>query len=118
MYNLLRVLLGISVVKHSVTLGNINKPLKALVQLDSLTCCPEAEASLTEAAFYGLSAGGETVAFLLTFVLPVLLTVSRERWKSRAPYSGAPEGRSCPGEGEPGRCYTTDVPIFDLKNVC
>ena len=63
MYNLLWVLLGISVVKHSVTFGNINKPLKALVQLDSLTCCPEAEASLTEEAFFGLSGGGENHCF-------------------------------------------------------
>lgn len=76
MYNLLWVLLEISIVKHSVTFGNINKPLKALVQLDSLTCCPEAEASLTEEAFYGLSGDGENHCFLLTFVLPVLLTVS------------------------------------------
>lgn len=63
MYNLLWVLLGISIVKHSVTFGNINKPLKALVQLDSLTCCPEAEASLTEEAFYGLSGDGENHCF-------------------------------------------------------
>lgn len=59
MYNLLLVLLGIADVKHSLTFGNINKPLKVLVQLDSLTCCPEVELSLSEEAFYGVSGGGE-----------------------------------------------------------
>lgn len=50
MYNLLLVLLGIADVKCSMTFGNINKPLKILVQLDFLPCCPEVELSLTEEA--------------------------------------------------------------------
>lgn len=74
-YKLFLVLLGIADVKHSVTFGNINKPLKVHVQLDSLTCCPEVEASLTWEAFYGLSSSGKTIVFLLTFVLPVSLAV-------------------------------------------
>lgn len=75
MYKLFLVLLGIANVKHSVTFGNINKPLKVHVQLDSLTCCPEVEASLTWEAFYGLNSSGKTIVFLLTFVLPVSLAV-------------------------------------------
>lgn len=59
MYNLLLALLGIADIKHSMTFGNINKPLKVLVQLDSLTCCPEVELSLSDKAFYSLSGGGE-----------------------------------------------------------
>lgn len=46
MHDLLLVLLGIANVKRSMTFGNINKPLKVLVQLHSLTCCPEVELSL------------------------------------------------------------------------
>jgi hypothetical protein len=41
-----------------MTFRNINEPLKVLVELDSLTCCPEVELSLTEEAFCGLSGGG------------------------------------------------------------
>lgn len=52
------LLLEIADVKCFMTFGNINKPLKVLVHLDSLTCCPEVELSLTEEAFYGLSGGG------------------------------------------------------------
>lgn len=78
MCNLLLVLLGLADVKCSVTFGNINKPLKVLVQLDSLTCCPEVELSLTEKAFYGFSVGGEAIVFLLIFVLPVSLTILRK----------------------------------------
>lgn len=52
------LLLGIADVKCFMTFGNINKPLKVLVHLDSLTCCPEVEPSLTEEALYGLSGGG------------------------------------------------------------
>lgn len=63
MYNLLLVLLGIADVKHSMTFGNINKPLKALVQLDSLTCCPEVELSLSNKALYSLSGGGNNHCF-------------------------------------------------------
>lgn len=117
MYNLLWVLLGISVVKHSVTFGNINKPLKALVQLDSLTCCPEAEASLTGGSFWFKWWWGKPL-FLSHLVLPVLRTVSL----------GAVEEQGTPilelrrgfhalekeREGEPVRVLYCCV-IFDFK---
>lgn len=115
MYNLLLVLLGIADVKRSMTFGNINKPLKVLVQLDSLTCCPEVELSLTEEAFSGLNGDGENHCLLLLSVLPVSLAVSLGAEEEQDTRSGTPEGLSCPREldREPVRFYITIVPIFD-----
>lgn len=83
MYNLLLVLLGIADVKHSLTFGNINKPLKVLVQLDSLTCCPEVELSLSEDAFYGLVVVGKPLSSSI-LVLPVSLAVPGSRGRTPA----------------------------------
>lgn len=52
-------IIGNWLIKHSMTFWNINNPLKVFLQLDSLTCCPEVELSLSEEAFYGLGGGGE-----------------------------------------------------------
>lgn len=54
--------------KHSVTSGNINKPLKILVQLDPLTSCPEVELSLSERNLSPVEVlVEETIVFLLIF---------------------------------------------------
>lgn len=64
-HDLLLELLGIADVKRSVTSGNINKPLKILVQLDALTCCSEVELSLTEEFSTVAVVVGEAIVFLL-----------------------------------------------------
>lgn len=69
-------LLGIADVKHSVTSGNINKPLKILVQLDALTCCSEVELSLTEELSTVAAVVGEAIVFLLFSFLLVSHTFS------------------------------------------
>lgn len=62
------VLLGIADVKHSVTSGTINKPLKILVQLDPLTSCSEVELSLSKRNLSPVEVlVEETVVFLLVF---------------------------------------------------
>lgn len=51
-----------------MTSGNINKPLKILVQLDPLTSCPEVELSLTERNLSPVEVVvEETIVFLLIF---------------------------------------------------
>lgn len=115
MYNLLLVLLGIADVKRSMTFGNINKPLKVLVQLDSLTCCPEVELSLTEEAFSGLNGDGENHCLSAHLCLACFLgCFPGSRGRTGPPFWNS-EGLSCPREldREPVRFYITIVPIFD-----
>lgn len=81
-HDLLLELLGIADVKRSVTSGNINKPLKILVQLDALTCCSEVELSLTEELSTVAVVVGEAIVFLLFSFLLVSHT-----------FSGAPGNR-------------------------
>lgn len=102
MHNLLLVLLGIADVKHSMTFGNINKPLKVLLQLDPLTCCPEVELSLTEEAFYGLSGDEENHCLSFSSSLSSLFhsLLSWEQWRKSTAHSGAPEEVLCPREWE------------------
>lgn len=92
------LLLGIADVKCFMTFGNINKPLKVLVHLDSLTCCPEVEPSLTEEALYGLSGGGggETLSTSLSCLFHSVFFWEQRR--RRTPHSGAPEVFLCPRE--------------------
>lgn len=75
-HDLLLELLGIADVKRSVTSGNINKPLKILVQLDVLTCCSEVELSLTEELSTVAVVVGEALVFLLFSFWLVLDTFS------------------------------------------
>lgn len=75
-HDLLLELLGIADVKRSVTSGNINKPLKILVQLDALTCCSEVELSLKEELSTVAVVVGEAIVFLLFSFLLVSHTFS------------------------------------------
>lgn len=71
-HDLLLEFLGIADVKRSVTSGNINKPLKILVQLDVLTCCSEVELSLTEELSTVAVVVGEAIVVLLFSFLLIL----------------------------------------------
>lgn len=97
------LLLGIADVKCFRTLGNINKPLKVLVHLDSLTCCPEVELSLIEEAFYSLNGevcvwGEEMHCSPLCLACFIQCFSESSGGRIRTPRSGAPEVFLCPRE--------------------
>lgn len=85
-HDLLLQLLGIADVKHSVTSGTINKPLKILVQLDPLTSCSEVELSLSKRNLSPVEVlVEETVVFLLLVFPSLFYTLSLDQWGNMMP---------------------------------
>lgn len=78
--------MGIADVKHSVTSGTINKPLKILVQLDPLTSCSEVELSLSKRNLSPVEVlVEETVVFLLLVFPSLFYTLSLDQWGNMMP---------------------------------
>lgn len=118
MCNLLLVLLRMADVKHSVPWGNIHKPLKVLVQLDSPSLPSRGWGIIHQGSFPWFKWCWENRC-LSPHLGPVSLAVSGEQWGMAGhPILETPDGLSFlrigGGESRFG-FYITAVPIFDFK---